>query len=254
MKLNLKIVATCTFLLSSLAQAATTTDLIDQGRWMDAANQAEKEGDYLTAALALHLQMECPSPSQPSGQVWSKPLAMRGVDLAKKALNQPGLNKSVAYNLLGAHVGLVANSMLYAGSSNIAELMKYSKDSKNAFEKAVKEDASNLNALANLAVFHAKTYRTGGIVLGATRGDAQLLISRTVKLFNQSPNATREQQIQKGKDALRIGTAMEGVGDRRNSEIFEAAIKLGEAAGGAHGKCVANVARVHLGRAVTSYY
>lgn len=46
---------------------------------------------------------------------------------------------------------------------------------------------------------------------------------------------------------------MEGVNDRRNIEIFEAALKLGEAAGSAKGKCVANLARVHLGRAVNSY-
>lgn len=254
MKLSLKIALTCSLLCSALAQAATAIDLMDQGRWMDAANQAEKDGDYLTASLALNLQMQCPSPTQPSGQVWSKPVAQRGAALAKKALTQPGVKKSSAYNELGSHLGLIANSMIYSGDKNFSELMGYTRDSKNAYDKAVNLDANYLNAVANLATFHAKTYKIGGIVFGASRGEAQLLISRSVKMFNQAPNNTPEQQILKGMDAVRIGTAMEGVNDSRSKDIFEAALRLGEAAGGARGKCVANLARVHLNRPITSYY
>lgn len=254
MKLSLKIALTCSLLFPSVAQAAKVSDLLDQGRWIDAANQAEKDGDYLTAAQALNLQMQCPSPSQPGGQVWSKPVAQRGAELAKKALTQPSVKKAIAYNELGSHLGLIANAMLYSPEKNFPELMGYTRDSKNAYDKAVSLDTTYLNATANLATFHAKTYKIGGIVFGASRGEAQLLISRSVKMFNQGPNNTPEQQILKSMDAVRIGTAMEGVNDPRSKDIFDAAIRLGEAAGGARGKCAANVARVHLGRAVTSYY
>lgn len=243
-------------LASSPAIAASTADLLEQGRWLDAATQAEKEGDYLTAGYALNLQMQCPSPSQPNGQNWSVAIATRGVDVSRKAVAQfnTGAKGADAYTNLGSHLGLIANAMLYSAAANFPEILRYTKESKSSYDKAMQLNPNDTLAVANLATFHAKTYKVGGIAFGATKTDAQLLIGQAVKLFNASPNVTREQQIQKALDAVRIGTAMEGVSDKRNKAIFEAAIKLGEAAGGARGLCAANLGRVHLGQPITRYY
>lgn len=185
------------------------------------------------------------------------PLARRGYELAKLAVKQcpAGPNAAEAYSQLGLQVGLVANVMAMNGAnaSNMSDLFKYSKESKAAFDKALQLDPNDTLALANLATFHAKTYRIGGVVYGATRGDAQLLVSRAAKRFNESPDATRAQQIDKGYAAVRIGTALEGLNAKKLQPYFEAAIKLGDQAGGARGLCAANLARVHLGRTVNDF-
>lgn len=245
-----------TLLPTVQAASGAVTDLMEQGKWLDAATQAEKEGDFMTAGYVLNLQMQCPSPSQPDGQNWTVAVASRGVDDMRKATAQfsSGVKGAEAQTQLGSHLGQIANAMLYNAASNFSEIMRYTRDSKASYDKAVQLDPNNTMAVANLATFHAKTYRIGGIVFGASRNEAINLINRSVKLFNASPNNTREQQIDKGLDAVRIGTAMEGVNDKRNKAIFEAAIQLGEAAGGARGICVANLARDHLGQKITRYY
>lgn len=201
--------------------------------------------------------MECPSASQPKGENWSLPLARRGFELAKQALalNPSGQRAVETYGQLGSQVGLIANTLAGSGTgvANLPETIRNAKESRGYYEKALALNPQDLLSLANLAVFHAASYRRAGFLLGASKGQAQTLLGRGITQFNAAPDATPEQALAKGYAALRLGRALTELGDPRARTLNEAALKLGEQAGEARGKCVANLARLQLGKPVSSY-
>lgn len=232
--------------LSPAVMAASVQQLAQQGRWTEAAYQAETDKDYATAALMLDRLMECPSPSQPNGQHWDAALSKRGLALAQKAASvaQTPQQASDAQLMIATHVGHLAG--LAQENRNLAGALSGARDSKVAFEKAVQQMPQDLQVNSTYAMYLARSLGRGAFVLGISKGSAQMALSTSVRLFNTAPDATREQQLAKAVGALRIAEAYEGMSDIKLKPFFEAAIKLGLQAGGGEGRCLANVARIHL--------
>lgn len=244
------LVLLATLTLQSSAVAASAADLFAQGDWAAAAEQPVQDNDPLTGALAVHRLMECPAPARPKGQVWTYKQTAQAAAFARQALagKLNDADRLQAYISLADNVGNQAQT-----TSNLAETLKLARDSKSAYESAVKLDSNDFLAAASLAIFYARSYFRGGVVIGVTKGEAQNLTTRAARLFNTAPDATKAQMLRKAWGAVRLGGAYEGLGDKKLVPYYEAAIKLGEASGTPSGLCAANVARVHLGRAITKY-
>lgn len=232
------------------AQAASVQSLMNIGDWRAASQQAAAEGDLLTAASALQLLQECPSAAQPKGLNWDYKLSTLGIEYLKKALSQKLSTTDAvdAYLLLAGHIGHQAVT-----TSAMAETLRAAKDSKDGFEKAVELNPNDTLAMATLAAYYGRSYSRGGMVIGVRKSDAQTTVSKAARLFNTTPDSTSAQQLRKGWAALRIAYAFEGMNDGKRVPYFNAAIKLGEQAGSAEGRCLANVARVHLKQPITQY-
>lgn len=247
-----RLTALMSFLFATQVQAVSVSanTSFSQGQWMAAAQQAADDGNYLLAAEALHMQQYCPSSSQPKGQIWDAKLSAQSANYARQALQQkPTRQEALDANLLlAAMVGEQAQT-----TSNVAEVLRFARDSKNLYESTAEANPNDLLAQAVLATFYGRSYNRGGIVMGITKGSAKMAVARASKLFNSAPDNTKEQRLRKGWAASYIALAYEGLNDKRLQPYFEAAMTLGEQAGDAEGRCIANLSRVHLGRPITSY-
>lgn len=250
--------AVVTLALGVNAQAGPKADaLIDQGKWMAAADQAATEKDFITAAMAIHRLQECPNPGAPKGQVWNAKIAAQGAEYARAALAQ-NLNtqdKAEAYYNLGNLMGNQAADATSGtmGMDSVKQAISLGRESKAAYEQAMQLSPRDALIVATTAFFHGRGYARGGIVIGAKLSDARYLTSNAAQLFNQMPDQTKEQQTRKAWAALRIAESFESLNDKNMKPFFEAAIKLGDQTGGADGRCAANVARVHTGKTVTNF-
>lgn len=248
-------------LLLSLAAPAHASAELDglwnQGKWSAAATQAAQEKDFLTAALALHRLQECPSPAQPNGQVWSEKLSAQGVAYTRAALNTP-LNtdeKITAYLTLGNLLGLQAYDLTDGGVAvaTLRDALSLVRQSKAAYESGLQLRPSDGLMASSYALWHARGYARAGAVIGASLTEARHWLYVGQQAFNRMPENNKAQMLDKAWTAFRLAVALESQRDKRMQPYFEAAIKLGEQAGNADGRCVANVSRVHLGRPVTNF-
>lgn len=239
-----------TVLLSTVALAASGDALLAQGQWAAAVRQATAENDLLTAAVALHFLQECPSPAQPQGEAWDSRLSGQAAGFARQLLKGK-LNRAdtlQAYLTLGDTSGNQAQV-----TANLIEKLRLARESRSAYESAVKFAPDDGLAQASLAVYYSLGAKNGGAVVGLTRSEAQSLTRRAALTFNQMPDGTRDQQLRKAWTAIRLGGAYEGLGDKQRLPVYEAAIKLGESSKTASGQCAANVARVHLNRPISTF-
>lgn len=236
-----------------VAHAASASDLMRQGRWQDAANQAVRENDFLTAATAMHRLQECPSPSQPKGQAWDQKVADQGIEYGRKAVAQNPRGQNAVDALIELSSSLGFQAAVPPSVSNYPVILRSAKESGTTLDAAVRLNSSDLLATSTYAFWHTRAAARGGTFIGASMTQGKYWLSRGANVFNQTPDATPEQQLRKALGALRIAEAYESISDKRLTLYFEAAIKLGEQAGGAEGRCVANVARVHLNRPVTDF-
>ena len=236
-----------------IAQSApqSAAKLFAAGRWQAAADQAVLEGDYNLASTAMMRLMQCPSSEQPKGQNWQADPASKGLAYAKSALNKPNLsNEDRAEALMNAatHQGLLDIFKL----NNITEVLRDARSSKAMYETAVQLMPKDALIVGTYATWHSKMASKGGIVVGATRNTTRTYVAQAMAAFNAAPDATPEQRARKAMAATQIGTALEGLNDKILLKFFEAAISLGDG-GDADARCAANMARVHLGRPITTY-
>lgn len=235
------------------AASATTSDLMRQGRWQDAANQAARENDFLTAATAMHRLQECPSPAQPKGQAWDQKVADQGIEYGRKAVAQNPKGQDAIDALIELSSSLGFQAAVPPSLSNYPVILRSAKEAGTTLHAAVSLNSSDLLATSTYAFWHTRAAARGGSFVGASTTQGKYWIARATNVFNQTPDATPAQQLRKALGALRIAEAYESLNDKRLLPYFEAAIKLGEQAGGAEGRCVTNVARVHLKRPITDF-
>lgn len=243
---------------SSPAHASAQLDALwQQGKWAAAAAQAADEKDFQTAALALHRLQECPSPTQPKGESRDVKLSIQGAAYARAALNnaQNKADKVEAYTHLGNLVGLQSYALSQGGISttNMREGLNLARQSKAAYDAALQLDPNDPLLTSFYALWHARGYLRAGVVIGASLSEARHWLFVSQKAFNEMPEQTPAQVVNKAWVAFRIGGALESLRDTKMQPYFEAAIKLGDRVGTAEGRCAANVARIHMGRPITTF-
>ncbi|GAA5501010.1 hypothetical protein Dxin01_00741 [Deinococcus xinjiangensis] len=235
-----------------LAQSAQSADqLFTAGRWQAAADQAVLEGNYNLASLAMMRLMQCPSADQPKGQNWTSDVASKSLAYARSALSKTNLSNAERAEAL-TNAANAQGLLSIAKGGNVTEVLREARTVKSMYETAVQLAPKDALIVGTFAVWHAKAANRGGIVLGATRNSTRAYVTQAMNNFNASPDASADQRTRKALAAVQIGTALEGLNDKNLLKFFEAAIVLGDN-GDASSRCAANLARVHLGRDISTY-
>lgn len=231
------------------AQSAQVQAAWTAGNWAKAAQLAEAENDYETAARALNYLDRCPSAAQPKGQRSDPKVTRPAADLARKAMEKGGRTSNLlTLNANTSGVALIAET-------NFAALIKGSLENKAMYEEAIKIDPANSEAVGSYAGYMGKALLRGGQAIGITRSATTQALLRAQLLFNKLPEGSAQQRINKGALALNIGMGLGGINDPKLKRYYEAGLKvlgpIEEA--NPEARCLANLIRVNQGVKVENF-